>query len=236
MQCGEVKASLLELIEEELPAAQRPELRTHLHGCATCAAEFAAYQDLLGLIQTDTVPEPPPGFWEEFLPSLQHRIEQEEVHRPKPASIGWLAGIGSLLTFRPRLIAGLAVAAASLFIVVRMPGLLSLRVDRPAAPMSTEQIVGRNGKDRSTGTALRHDNGNQHFVEPFVVGGEVVEEPALLMEAIARHRWIDEIADPLETAWLLRPEADLTDSLTSLDEKERQILLDHLNHLKWSES
>jgi hypothetical protein len=34
----------------------------------------------------------------------------------------------------------------------------------------------------------------------------------------------------------LRPEADPADSLASLDEKERQVLVDHLSHLGWSES
>jgi len=82
----------------------------------------------------------------------------------------------------------------------------------------------------------RPDDGNQRPGEPFVVAGEVIEEPSILVEAIQRLRWVDEIADRLETAWVLRPEADPSDSLASLDEKERQVLLDHLSHLGWSES
>jgi hypothetical protein len=84
--------------------------------------------------------------------------------------------------------------------------------------------------------APRPDDGNQHPGEPFVVAGELVEEPSVLVEAIQRLRWVNEIADRLETAWVLRPEADPADSVASLDEKEQQILLDHLNHLGWSKS
>ena len=230
MRCEEVECKLIELIEEDLPPAQRAEVLTHLHDCATCAAERSAYHDLLALVRADTVPEPSPGFWEEFLPSLKHRIEQE-AYKGQPTSAAWLAGVGSWFAFRPRFIAGLAVAAVSIFIVVRLPGFLPIRADRQMTPISTEKVVGHN-----VAVAPRPDDGNQHPGEPFVVAGEVVEEPSTLVAAIQRLRWVDEIADRLETAWVLRPEADPSDSLASLDEKERQVLLDHLSHLGWSKS
>ena len=235
MRCEEVEFKLLELIEEELPPAQRTEVLAHLHGCATCATEFSAYHDLFALVQADPVPEPSPGFWDEFLPSLKHRIEQEACRR-KPPFTTWLTGAGSWFTFRPRLIAGFAVAAVSLFIVVRLPGFLPVRTNHQVTPISTEKVVDQNGGGHSVATGSHPNDGNQHPGEPFVVAGEVVEEPSILMAAIQRLRWVDEIADPLETAWVLRPEADPADSLASLDEKERQILLDHLSHFGWSKS
>lgn len=235
MRCEEVECKLLELIEEDLPPAQRAEVLAHLHGCATCAAERSAYHDLLALVQVDPIPEPSPGFWEEFLPSLKHRIEQE-AYRGQSTSTAWLAGVGSWFAFRPRLIAGLAVAAVSIFIVVRLPGFLPIRADRQMTPISTEKTVGQNGGGYNVAMAPRPDDGNQRLGEPFVVAGEVVEEPSILVEAIQRLRWVDEIADRLETAWVLRPEADPSDLLASLDEKERQVLLDHLSHLGWSKS
>lgn len=235
MRCDDVEFKLLELIEGELPAARRPEVLAHLDGCAACAAEFSAYQDLLTLVRVDPVPEPSPGFWEEFLPSLQHRIGQETARR-KPAPAAWLTGAGSWLTFRPRLIAGLAVAAVSMFIVVRLPGVLPVRVNRPAAPVSAERLVGQTGPAHTMAVIPRSDRRNQQSRETFVVAGEVVEEPSILMAAIRRLGGVDEIADRLETAWVLRPEADLADSLASLNEEERQVLLDHLSHLRMSES
>lgn len=56
------------------------------------------------------------------------------------------------------------------------------------------------------------------------------------MAAIQRIGGLDKIVDRLEAAWILRQEADPADSLASLDEKERQLLVDHLNQLKWLES
>src|SRR5574337_103002 len=231
MRCDDVEVNLLELIEGELPPARRAEVLAHLDGCATCTGEFSAYHDLLALVQVDPVPEPSPGFWEEFLPSLKHRIGQE-VHTRQPTSSAWLAGVGSWFTFRPRLLAGLAVAAVSIFVVVRLPGFLPGRVAHQAAPVSTEKAVGQN----NVAMAPRPDDRIYQSGEPLMVAGEVVEEPSTLVAAIQRLRWVDEIADQLETAWVQRPETDPWDSLASLDERERRVVLDHLSHLKWSES
>ncbi|MBI2883719.1 MAG: zf-HC2 domain-containing protein [Candidatus Methylomirabilis oxyfera] len=235
MRCDDVEFKLLELIEGELPPAQRSEVLAHLDDCAACTAEFSAYHDLLTLVQVDPVPEPSPGFWEEFLPSLKHRIGQEASGR-KPTPAAWLTGVRSWLTFRPRLIAGLAVAAVSMFIIVRLPGVLPVRVNRQAAPALTEKLVGQNGAAHTVAVIPRSGRRSQQSGETFVVAGEIVEEPSILMAAIRRLGGVDEIADRLETAWVLRPETDLADSLASLNEEERQVLLDHLSHLRMSES
>lgn len=235
MRCEDVEFGLFELIDDEVPPTRRAELLTHLHGCATCAAELSAYHDLLARVQADPVPEPPPGFWEEFLPSLKHRIGQEAC-RHEATRTSWLAGIGSRLTFRPRLVAGLAIAAVSLFIVVRLPGMFPVRTDRPTAPVSTEQVMGRNGGAHDAAMAPRPDDGNQRSGEPLVIAGEVIEEPSIVVAAIQRLRGVDEIADRLETAWMLRPEADPVDSLASLDEEERQILFDRMRGFRWVQS
>jgi hypothetical protein len=235
MRCEDIEFRLLELIEGELPPAQRSDVLTHLDGCAACTAEFSAYQDLLTLVQVDSVPEPSPRYWEEFLPSLKHRIEQE-AHRRKPTPAAWLTGVGSWFTFRPRLIAGLAVAAVSMFIVVRLPDVLPVRVNRQTAPVSTEQLVGQNGAAHNVATMPRSDLRNQPSRETFMVGGEVVEEPSILIAAIQRLGGVDEIADRLETAWILRPEADPVDLLASLNKEERRVVLDRLGHLRWSKS
>ena len=235
MRCEDVEFKLLELIEGELPPAQRSEVLTHLDGCAACTAEFSAYRDLLALVRVDPVPEPSPGFWKEFLPSVKHRIGQE-VPRRKSTPAGWLTGVGSWFAFRPRLIASVAVAAVSIFIVVRLPGVLPVRVNRQAAPIVTEQVAGQNGAAHNAATLPRSNRGNRQSGEPLIVAGEVVEEPSILIAAIQRLGGIDEIADRLETVWALRPEADPADSLASLNEEERQVLLDRLNHLRWSDT
>src|SRR5574337_2130682 len=207
MRCDDVEVNLLELIEGELPPARRAEVLAHLDGCATCAGEFSAYHDLLALVQVDPVPEPSPGFWEEFLPSLKHRIGQE-VHTRQPTSSAWLAGAGSWFTFRPRLIAGLAVAAVSILVVVRLPGLLPSRTDRQAVPISTAKVIGRDSENRGVAMVPRPDVRDRQSGEPLMVAGEIVEEPSILVAAIRRLRGVDEIADRLETALVLRSEAD----------------------------
>lgn len=235
MRCEEVEPRLPELIEEELTPAGRAEILAHLDGCPACAAESSAYQNLFALVRTDRVPEPAPSFWDEFLPSLKHRIEQETGRRQRTPTV-WPAGIGSWFTFQPRFIAGLAVAAVSLFIVVRLPGFLPVRSDRQTAPVVTEKAIGQEGGGNGVVMAPRPGTGNYHPHEPFMVAGEVVEEPSILVAAVQRLRGVDEIADRLEAAWLLRPEADPVDSFGSLDEKEQQMLLNHLSQFGWSES
>lgn len=235
MRCEDVERSLPELIEEELPLSQRTEVLTHLQGCPACADARSAYHDLLALVRADQVPEPPVGFWEAFRSSLKHRIAQDARKR-KSASIAWLAGLGFWVVGRPRVIAGLAVAAATIVVAIRSPSLLPMTADHRTVPIATEKVVDQYGGDRRAVRVPRSEKGNQPHGELLVVAGEIVEEPAILIAAIQRLHWVDEIADPLETAWVLRQETDPVDSLASLDEKEQQTVLDHLRHFKWSES
>lgn len=235
MRCQEAETRLLELIEEELPLGRRVEVLDHLQGCATCATEFSAYQDLLALVQADPVPEPSPRFWEEFLPSLKHRIEQM-ASKGKETSTTSLAGLRSWFAVRKPLIAGLAVAAASILIVIRLPGFLPNRAERHGAPPSMGQFGARGGEGREVAMVPQTDDGGRHSGEPLVVAGEVVEDPSALAAAIQRLPWVDEIADRLETAWALRPESDPGDWVASLSEEERQVLLDRLRSLRWSQS
>src|SRR5574337_466556 len=235
MRCEDVENKLLELIEEELSPARRAEVLTHLHGCATCAAEFSAYQELFVAVQADPVPEPSPAFWEEFLPSLKYRIEQE-AQRPKPQPLAWLAGAGSWFALRPRFIAGLAVAAVSIFVVVRLPGFLPGRADHRLVPVSTEKAVNQHDRGHNGAMALRPDGGIQPAGEPLIVAGEMIEDPSVLVAAIQRLGWANEMADRLETAWVLSPESDPSDALASLNEKERQILFDRMRDFQWSQS
>ncbi|MBZ0168356.1 hypothetical protein MELA_02130 [Candidatus Methylomirabilis lanthanidiphila] len=235
MRCEDVESKLLELIEGELPPGQHAEILSHVDGCATCATEFTAYRNVLACVEIDPVPEPSPGFWEEFLPSLKHRIGQE-THERKPMPAAWLTGAGWWFALRPRFIASLAVAAVSIFVVVRLPGVLPIGVNRQTPPVSTEQVVGQYGERYNETITPRPDRWHQQSGEPLVVAGEVIEEPSILMAAIQRIGGLDKIVDRLEAAWILRQEADPADSLASLDEKERQLLVDHLNQLKWLES
>jgi hypothetical protein len=227
MQCDEAETMLLELMGEELPPGRGAETLAHVQACAACATEFSSYRELFALVQADPVPEPSPRFWDEFLSSLKHRIEQE-ASSGKRKSAPWLADLRSWFAFRRPLVAGLAVAAVSILIVIRLSGLFPMGADRREAPGG--------GEGKNVAMAPHPDDAKQHSGESLVVAGEVVEDPSALAAAIQRLPWVDEIADRLETAWVLRPESDLGEWLSSLSEEERQILLDRLRSFRWSQS
>ncbi len=227
MRCDEAETMLLELMGEELPPGRGAEALAHLQACAACATEVSSYRELFALVQADAVPEPSPRFWDEFLPSLKHRIEQE-ASSGKRKSTARLAELRSWFASQRPLVAGLEVAAVSILIVIRLSGLFPMGVDR------RESHGG--GESKNVAMAPHPDDANQQSGEPFVVAGEVVEDPSALAAAIQRLRWVDEIADRVETAWVLRPESDLGEWLGSLSEEERQILLDRLRSFRWSQS
>lgn len=238
MRCEEAEIRLMELIEEELPPAQRLDILSHLQGCATCAAEFSAYRDLLTQVRAEPVPEPPPRFWDEFLPALKRRIATE-AFRESGSSVfrltPWVAGVRAWCTLRRSFIAGLAVAAASVLILIRLPGFLPVGADRSGTPPSVGQPVGPIGEREPARVALT-DDGRRHPGEPMVVAGELVEDPSVLAAAIRRLPWVDEMADRFETAWASRPESDTREWLTLLSEEERQIVVDQMRNFRWSPS
>ena len=235
MRCEEAEATLLELMEEELPAGRRGEALSHLQACTACATEFSAYRGLMALVRADSVPEPSPQFWDEFLPSLKHRIEQE-ASRGKQEPAAALAGLRSWFALPRPLIAGLALAAVSILIVIRLPGFLPIGFDRQVVRPAPEQTAGRGGASGDLAVAPHADDGRRASGEPLVVAGEVVEDASILAAAIQHLPWVNEIAERVEAAWVLRPEADPGEWMASLSEEERQILLDRLRSFRWSQS
>lgn len=210
----------MDLIDESLAAPRRSEILDHLQACTICSMEVSANRDLLALVRADPVPEPSPRFWEEFLPSLKRRIDLEAPSRPRHTTAAWLAALRSWRIFPRPLIAGVAVAAISALIVIRLPWLLVPNADQADTPSSIGRLVDRGGE---TG-------------EPLVVAGEVLDDPSTLAAIIQRLPWVDEIADRLEYAWVGRPESDPSESLASLGQEDQQVVLDHLRSFRWSPS
>ncbi|MBI2902396.1 MAG: zf-HC2 domain-containing protein [Candidatus Methylomirabilis oxyfera] len=235
MRCEEAGSTLLELLEGELPPGRRAEIVGHLEVCAACGNELSAYESLLALVRADPVPEPSPRLWEEFLPSLKRRIEQAASEAPRePAS--WLSGLRSWRVFPRPLIAGVAVAAISILIVIRLPGLLSVRTELQKTPAPAEQLAGGESGARGSSGVVPTEAARREIGDPVIVAGEAVEDVLMLAAAIQRLPWVDEITDRVETAWVWRPESDPRDWLASLSEEEQQILIDHLRGFRWSPS
>jgi hypothetical protein len=225
----------MELIDEGLPSSRREELLGHVNACAACAAELSACRDVLTLVRAEPVPEPSPRFWEEYLPSLKRRIEQAGSGRER-RSAAWLAAIRSWLTWPRPLVAGVAVAAISVLLVVRLPGFIAVMGDRSMAPVPVGPFMGQGLEDRVPAGEVGGERGASRSGEPIIVAGELIEDPSLLAAAIRRLPWAGEIADQVEDAWIRRPEADPRDWLDSLNEDDHQRLLARMRKFQWSPS
>jgi hypothetical protein len=235
MRCAEAEPILMELIDEGLLSSRREELLGHVQVCAACAAELSACRHLLTLIQADPVPEPSPRFWEEFLSTLTRRIEREGSSRERRRT-AWFASVRSWLSWPRPLVAGVAVAAISILIVVRLPGFVAVMGDRTKAPSPIGRFMGGGLEDQVPAGDLRREGATPQSAEPIVVAGELIDDPSLLAAAIQRLPWVDEIADQVEDAWVRRPESDPRDWLRWLSDEDQQLLLARLRNFRWSPS
>ncbi len=235
MRCAEAEPILMELIDEGSPSSRREELLGHVQVCAACAAELSACRDLLTLVQADSVPEPSSRFWEEFLPSLKRRIEQEGSGRERRRA-AWFAWVRSWLSWPRPLVAGVAVAAISVLIVVRLPGFVAVMGDRTKVPSPIGRFMGRGPEGQVPAGDLRGEDATSQSGEPMVVAGELIDDPSLLAAAIQRLPWAGEIADQVEDAWVRRPESDPRDWLNWLSEEDHQLLLARMRNFRWSPS
>jgi len=235
MRCAEVEPNLMELIDEGLASSRREELLGHVQVCAACAAELSACRELLTLVQADSVPEPSSRFWMEFLPSLKRRIEQEGS-APERRRAAWVASVRSWLSWPRPLVAGVALAAISIFIVVRLPGFVAVMGDRTQVPAPIERAIGPGLEGRVPAGDLRGEGATSPSGEPIVVAGELIDDPLLLAAAIRRLPWASEIADQVEDAWVRRPESDPRDWLSWLNQEDQQRLLARMRNFRWSPS
>jgi hypothetical protein len=225
----------MELIDEGLPSSRREELLGHVQACGACAAELSASRDFLALVQADPVVEPSPRFWEEFVPLLRRRIDQE-TPGPTRRRAGRLASVGSWLSWPRPLVAGLAVAAISVLVVVRLPEFVTIVGDRMQVSSPTGPVTDR-GLERLMSAGDVGSGGAQApSGEPIVVAGELIEDPSLLAAAVRRLPWADEIADQVEDAWVWRSESDPNDWLAWLSDEDQQLLLARLRNFRWSPS
>ena len=69
--------------EEELilhyygEAQNDPAVEDHLAACVTCREEFSRLQQALALVDTDTVPDPGPGFERRVWARLEPQLEEQ---------------------------------------------------------------------------------------------------------------------------------------------------------------
>lgn len=143
MTCESVRAQLTAYLDGELADERGSAVRGHLRGCEACrvvAGTEAAVRD--GLRSLPPV-DPPPSLWA----GVQARLAAAEVadaERP-----GWRRLLQRLAPRAPQIgFAGLAIAAAIIFIVVRAQGRSEPVAAKPPAPAPTHVVIAPDKQDK----------------------------------------------------------------------------------------
>jgi predicted anti-sigma-YlaC factor YlaD len=117
---------LIDYLEGELTPDEVAEIETHLAECKPCTSYVESLKRTFSLLATDTVPEPPQGYWVHFRKSVRHRIADRRRRL--------------VLTLVPSLAAVLVVA----FLIwwgVRIPNQVPDSLELILADMSSHEIV-----------------------------------------------------------------------------------------------
>lgn len=113
MTCAERRAMLVAYLDEELGAAERAELETHLAGCEACGNALAAERRLSGALAALPAVVPPRDFETRFWARLARERDGARIARERDAPVGWLERV-----FSRRLALALGAAAAVAIAVV----------------------------------------------------------------------------------------------------------------------
>jgi len=126
MRCAEVQRAVAGGWGRGSPLAWR--VRRHLARCGACAREAGRIERILHEVGRLPVPDPGPGYWEEFLPRLRRRIDSER----RIARVAASGGAGPARSVARR---WLAVGAAAALIVIAAGVAIRLagRIDSVAA-------------------------------------------------------------------------------------------------------
>ena len=82
LKCDEVKESLIDYLEFELPLSSREVFHDHLTHCSQCRKLHDEIQSVMVDVKNMDVPEPAPGYWK----SLPHKVLAEVKNEKLPES------------------------------------------------------------------------------------------------------------------------------------------------------
>ena len=112
MKCKRVQKMLAKYVNEVLETENSRRIQRHIAECDACRRELDILKKMLGLIDDVKVEYPPASVWENFLPDLHKRIENEAAlifsKRQKQRLYllpGWAATAGIILALFASLIA-----------------------------------------------------------------------------------------------------------------------------------
>ncbi len=102
--CRQVRTSLVDHLEHQLPPEEQRMVDEHLKVCPRCAAERASLKQTLTLLNYRELPEPDESFWMELRSRVRQGIREEQAvsgRRPAVPIRAWVpaVAVASLLVF-----------------------------------------------------------------------------------------------------------------------------------------
>ena len=80
-RCEETIEALALRLGQEIDPLREAALEEHLAGCAACAREAAAFQELGDALEAGPVPDPGPVYWASFQKRLRQRLQSRQRAR-----------------------------------------------------------------------------------------------------------------------------------------------------------
>ncbi len=102
--CKQVRAFLVDHLEDQLPPEEQRMVDEHLKVCPRCAAERASLKQTLSLLNCRELPEPDESFWMELRCRVRQGIREEQAVSPRRPAVpvrAWApaVAVASLLVF-----------------------------------------------------------------------------------------------------------------------------------------
>ncbi len=96
MTCNWVSSKLATYLDGELNSNESRMIRTHLHDCDTCRAEFEAYERVKRCLSEATACEPPEGFEERLVATV---FAKESAPARRRMTLVWASGLAFAIAF-----------------------------------------------------------------------------------------------------------------------------------------
>jgi anti-sigma factor RsiW len=169
MTCDEAKILLHALIDGELDAGHAREVEAHIAGCASCAAELAAYRTMRAAIAKADLRYTAPL-------SLRQRLD-EALPKASPAPVSNV----TQLTSRRSVLRGFALGSA--VSALAATGLFAIVLRNDDQQLIESEIVSAHLRSLQPGHLIDVVSSDQHTVKPWFNGKLDVSPPVIDLTA-----------------------------------------------------
>lgn len=114
--CRDYEPLFVESFYKEINTEDQKRLEEHLKECEKCAAEYSGMKATLNTIGQREKKEVPDGFWENYLPNLEQRMERENSEKTVSKVIPWRQSLNTKYAWAVRLAAAIAFISIGIFI------------------------------------------------------------------------------------------------------------------------